>query len=366
MGVRITFLAAATSLLSSAALAQSETRIVSWNAEATMYESMEKRGVEIRKLDADLKPDVLVLIEITGPEEFKRLIGFLGWPEYHAVISDFDDVKDSAFTGLEVAVISKTPIASATEYDAEPEGDSNKVFGTFGELAVTEKLISSKGISHITEMAKTDRGTLRVDLASGLTVFPVHLKANTNSSCSNLDAMIKGYNGMGLAVPAELAQSFADGFTKATKDNLLNAVKREQVIAATKQLSDAAADEGRKVVVAGDFNTSFEAGKFGQSFDDCTLMNFTCDKGPFPADKCAGDGYDDTFAILEKPLLGKRQWTFLTRNLGRTYKDDAFADLAIDHVAVPADQVAMFSVSTKGAETYGSDHFPVVTIFRGP
>lgn len=359
-------LAAAAAIILPANQTVADTRIVSWNAEATMYESMEKRVAEIRKLDTDLKPDVLVLIEITGPEEFKRLIGFLGWSEYHAVISDFDDVKDSAFAGLEVAVVSKTPIASATEYDADPEGDSSKVFGTFGEVAVTERLISSSGIKHVTEMAKTDRGTLRVDLTSGLTIFPAHLKANTNSSCSNLDAMIKGYNGMGLAVPAELTQSFATGFAKATEDNLLNALKRERVIAAIKQLSDAAADEGRNVLVAGDFNTSFEPGKFGQSFDDCALMDFSCERGPFPASSCAGDGYDDTLAILETPLLGTRKWTFMTRNLGRTYKDDAFADLAIDHVAVLAEQSSMFAVSTKGAETYGSDHFPVLTILRGP
>ena len=44
---------------SSASLAHAETRIVSWNAEATMYETMEKGGAQIKRLDADLKPDIL-------------------------------------------------------------------------------------------------------------------------------------------------------------------------------------------------------------------------------------------------------------------------------------------------------------------
>lgn len=366
MTVRRALFAAATVAASAASFANAETRIVSWNAEATMYETMEKRGIDIRKLDADLRPDVLILVEIAGREELERLIGFLGWPEYHAVMSDFDDIKDSAFTGLEVAVVSKKPIVSATEFDAGPDGDSNKVFGTFGELAVVEKQMSSAGISNVVEMARTDRGTLRVDLASGLTIFPAHLKANTNSACSNLTAMIDGYRGMGKSVPAELTNAQANGFDKATKDHLLNAVKRERVIAALKQLADGAVAEGKTVFVAGDFNTSFEPGKVGQEFADCTLENFTCDKGPFPADKCDGDGYDDTLAIMDKPLLGTTKWTFLTRNLGRTYDDDDFADLAIDHVAVPASQASWFVTSTKGAVTYGSDHFPVLTIYNNP
>jgi endonuclease/exonuclease/phosphatase family metal-dependent hydrolase len=340
-------------------------KVVSWNAEAGMYEAIQKRGDEIRALNRDLAPDVLILIEITGVEELRRIAGFLGWEHYHAVISDFEDVKDSAFAGLEVAVISKVPIASVTEYDASPEGESATVLGTFGEVIADEKELSSLGIAHVAPMAKSDRGTLRVDLDNGLTIFPVHLKANTNSACADLSAMMSAYRRMGAEVPAEITAFHESGFPKAVEDHLLNAVKRERVIAAVTLLADQAVSEGKTALVVGDFNTSFEPGKAGSGFVDCALLPYTCEKVPFPAAACVGDGYDDTFSILKTPLIGTTPWVFLTETLGRTYNDNAFADKAIDHIAVPKAKASLFTTATKGSDTYGSDHFPIMTVFSG-
>lgn len=53
----------------------------------------------------------------------------------------------------------------------------------------------------------------------------------------------------------------------------------------------------------------------------------------------------------------------LSKELGRTYDDDAFADKAIDHIAVPAVVSAKFTTATKSDETFGSDHFAVITTF---
>lgn len=341
-----------------------DVKIVSWNAEAGMYEAIEKRHTDFGQLVSDLNPDVLVLIEVNGPEELKRIISGLGWTEYHAVLSDFSDVNTDAFSGLEVAVISKIPITAATELDASNADGTHAVFGTFGALPTTEEKLSSQGISHIQPLANTDRGTLRVDLANGLTIFPVHLKSNTNGPCIDADEASKTLAKMGLAIPAEISNGIANGFDLSTKENVLNAVKRERVIAAVEKQARAASSEGRMVVIAGDFNTSYEAGKVGSTFDDCNLANYGCAKMPFPANTCvAGDGYDDTLSILELGLTGGAPWKVLTKELGRTYDDDAFADKAIDHIAVPATISSKFAVATKSGETYGSDHFAVMTTY---
>ena len=122
--------------------------------------------------------------------------------------------------------------------------------------------------------------------------------------------------------------------------------------------------DGPTVLIAGDFNIAFEPGKSGRRHDDCRLKDFSCAQAPFPREACRGDGFDDTLAILERPLVGNRPWTFLTRTLGRTYDSEKFADLAIDHMAVPSDQSSMFATATKSEDNYGSDHLAVITDFR--
>ena len=341
-----------------------ETKIVVWNAEATIYEGLAKREADIKALDLAISPDVLVLVEIAGAEELERIIGYLGWSDFHAALSDFGKVSNSAFTGLEVAIVSKIPIESSTEYDASIGDGHHEVSGNLGQALSTEKLLSSNGLSGVPSMAKTDRGTLRVDLANGLSIFPVHLKSNRNGACSDASNAIKTLHRMKLAVPQQLQASVENGFDRATKNHLSNAVKRERVVAAIKREADGAVDEGRIVVIAGDFNTAFEPGKAGSKLSDCALKAFSCARSPFPANACPGDGFDDTLAILELGLIGDQKWEFLTRNLDRTYDDEKFADLAIDHIAVPEGQSARFTKAAKAGNTFGSDHYPVVTVFK--
>jgi len=125
----------------------------------------------------------------------------------------------------------------------------------------------------------------------------------------------------------------------------------------------------RTVVLAGDWNTSYEPGLYGSKPEDCKLPDYSCKPGPLPSGACAGaDGYDDTIgAILEAGLTGSLRWKVLTKGLGRTYRSslrtDPFADLAIDHFAVPESAAPRFSPATKGSDTFGSDHFPIATIW---
>ena len=134
-------------------------------------------------------------------------------------------------------------------------------------------------------------------------------------------------------------------------------------MAAAVKVANVAIDEGKTVILAGDMNTSYEPGLVGSKVADCALKAFTCDKGKLPANACTnGDGYDDTLGgILEAGLVGATKWKVLSKSLDRTYDDTVFANHAIDHFAVPVGVAGKFTDAKKGAGTFGSDHFPIVT-----
>ncbi|PKA43205.1 hypothetical protein CWR43_14250 [Rhizobium sullae] len=346
-----------------------DVKIVSWNIAASPYEKLLVRASDYKKMADTLSPDVIVLIELTGRPDIKAIAEAIGWPTYYATMSDGQVQGDEIHASLEVGVLSKIPITSVIEFDPKPEGHTYQVITNSkpdGDSSIPVNEMPLKGIDMM-GLAATDRGTLRVDLANGLTLFPVHLKSNSNDACFAAGDAIKGLKKLDLP-PVPALQSILDGGSdvkaKADKDN---AFKRERVIAATKVVADQAVADGRTVLITGDWNTSFEPGKFGQSFDDCQLAAFTCAKAPFPASTCTGDGFDDTFAIMTVPLAGSQKWTMLTKDLGRTFKDTEFADKAIDHISVPAAQAASFAAPKVASDTFGSDHFPIFTAWTaGP
>jgi endonuclease/exonuclease/phosphatase family metal-dependent hydrolase len=352
---------------SSSSFAKDTVRIVSWNAQASLLESIVDRRGDITQLSNDLKPDVLVLVEVAGRPEAKVIAESLGWDNYHLVMSDFGKVRDSAYTGLEVVVISKLPIKKAIEFDPVTETPALP-FGV-GKLAkrlpaVTEKQLTNKALPTLGTLTFRDRGTLRVDLENGLTIFPVHLKSNRNSRCDEIDKARRAISTQDADLAGRLKTYYENGFRKATDQHLKNARLRERMIASVLLEANKAVDEGRKVIITGDFNVSFEPGKSGSKHEDCVLKDFSCRSAPFPKKACQrGDGFDDTLAILEKPLVGKRSWKFLTREMTRTYKSKKFADLAIDHMVVPNDQASKFTKASKSDELYGSDHFALTTVF---
>lgn len=360
--------------MSSVTARADEMRIVSWNAAPSLYEALDKRLSDFTAMADELEPDVLVLVELTGEIELDRIVKALGWGEYHAVVSNWSTLSTQASFALEVAVISKSRILRVTEFDASPDGHHEVLTATGVQPGlVTEEELSASGIPHFGDpLAQTDRGTLRVDLANGLTIFPLHLKSNFNDACGDLgDALNVINRSVPPATPAAqdylaaAKQALQDGFPAATAVHISNAKKRERVMAAAVRIANAAIADGRTVVIAGDLNTSFEPGRFGSSPTDCTLTDFTCAKGPFPASACRnGDGFDDALGILEAGLVGKAKWKVLSRGLGRTFDDPAFADFAIDHIAVPTVDAGKFSGAQRAAKTYGSDHFPIWTVFK--
>jgi hypothetical protein len=85
-----------------AAIAQPETvRIVSWNASPSLYEGLEGRLPDFRKVATDLSLDVLVLIEVAGAYEVRKIAQALGWPEYYAVVSNWQRLTTEVHSALE-------------------------------------------------------------------------------------------------------------------------------------------------------------------------------------------------------------------------------------------------------------------------
>jgi hypothetical protein len=222
------------------------------------------------------------------------------------------------------------------EYDARPDDKTVAVTGPDGfRSPVQEVRLTADGISGFGGgIWKYAKGTIRVDLTGGISLFPVHLKSDRITKKKPNDI---------------------------TKARLKNAQKREVTIAAIDRVAIKAIMGGRTAVILGDFNTSFEPGKFGAEVADCRLLDFPSKPMPFPPSACTGPGYDDTLGILEAGLVKNKHWTFLTRKLGRTWygASNKYGDFAIDHVAVPVEQSSRFSVATRATDRYGSDHRPI-------
>lgn len=355
-----------TIIATTAPRAEEEIRIVTWNMKAALPEAIVLRKDDFANLSSTLNPDVLVLTEVNGLFEASFVAEALEWPEYYGVVTDLSVADVSAFNGLEVAVISRIPIAGAIEFDATPDRPPQYFShgGVSGAVSPSEEILNNNILPELGKLDRYDRGTLRVDLVNQLTLFPVHLKSNRNSECSAIKRAVSAIKSQDADLAADLEMYFENGFHKATDRHIKNAEKRERMIASVVLKAEEAVSEGRTVIISGDFNVGFEEGKSGSELEDCTLSNFSCETGPFPTTACTGgDGYDDTLAILERSLVAPTSWWFLSRSLGRTYNSTKFADLAIDHIVVPGTQKDLFSEAKKAGETFGSDHYPIWTTY---
>ncbi len=347
-----------------------ETKIVVWNAQASLEEKTQERLDDFKAFAEFTDPDVIVLIEMSGENSVEYFVNQLDWTEAHYATSNLAKLSTIVFFALEMAVISKIPIESVVEYDTSVDGfhPARTKSGKTMDVVSEEKLVSD-GIPHFGQtLSGTDRGTIRVDLENGLSIFPVHLKSNRVGACSTPREALKTIerNGFDLSpsLKSQLENAFDSGFSEATAEHISNAQKRERVISAIARVAQDAIANGRHPVIAGDFNTSYEEGKKGNLPSDCTLTDFSCKKAPFPAKACSdGDGFDDTFAILEKGYASSASWNVLSKALPRTYEDEAFADAAIDHIVVPVSSEPKFSDAQRIDELFGSDHYPITVTF---
>jgi endonuclease/exonuclease/phosphatase family metal-dependent hydrolase len=335
------FLVCATLLIACVpATVQAQTlRIVVWNIENATESKISIQKADIQRLGNDLDPDVLVLQEVSGGEIAAQAIAAaLGWPDAYIAVSDFFPPNSKKpYFSQELAVISRVPIVSAIEFDARPDGNTVSVLLPGGaKQPVSEKPLSADGISGFGGgISRYSKGTIRVDLEGGISLFPIHLKSDWIAAKS----------------PGKI-----------TETRVKNAKKREITIAAISREASKSVKDGRITVILGDFNTTFEPGKFGAEVADCQLQDFPRTPAPFPPSACSGPGYDDTLGILEAGLVEKQHWSFLTRKLGRTWfgASNRYGDFSIDHVAVPVEQSDLFGVAVRANERYGSDHWPIV------
>jgi endonuclease/exonuclease/phosphatase family metal-dependent hydrolase len=291
-------------------------RIVNWNAQALFEPSAaQTRTTDFQQFAQDLKPDILLLQEVTKLATVEKVRDLMGLEGYHIVMSDFEQNDGGAFNALEVAIISRLPVANVLEFDRSPDNQP-------GDPA--EQKLERVDLPGIAETG-VSRGFLYAEVPEvNLTLIVTHLKSS---------------NGL------------------VGEPDRQNAQKRELVAAAIAEHVDeilTRAGNGQTVLVAGDFNVGeTDAAKNGRVLDEDRV------------DSQAGDRYDDTHAILSAGLIGGLRMASLTKSLGQeTYVGAPFPGTGpIDVIYVAGPRVSQFTLAGAGSHAYGSDHLPVFTTF---
>lgn len=290
-----------------------EIRVATWNVhEGFTPAGIAKRKQQLREFASAVRPDVLILEEVVTPTVAIAVRDAMGLDGYYVACSNFNPSDEPDFTALEVAVLSRWPFTQVIEYDPTP--DNNLAEGDPDELPVSASL--KLGIPAPTDLAGT-RGFLWARIADvRLTVVGVHLKSS------------RGVDG------------------EADREN---ARRREFVAAAVAESvgQDLRLFPDHTAVVAGDMNVGHSDPKNGRDLtrDDLATTAMT-------------DGYDETHAILLE--LGGVRMTNLMQHISET-TFPTFPSTPIDNMYVVGPAAARFAPATMLAETYGSDHRPVMS-----
>jgi endonuclease/exonuclease/phosphatase family metal-dependent hydrolase len=307
--------------------AAADLRIATWNVDG-VQKTPEALAANAANMITDVGDlDILVIQEVIDSAQVAAISSAIGMPFW--VISDLSppvSITGNGFGSLEVAILSRTPVERAAEWDTTGRGEAGDGFpprSSDPELT-TEEILPPVTLSAL----RPTRGFLRVGLAAGLTVYAVHWKSSRNEGC--------------------------------TLPDLENAALRE--IQARGIVADAQSflSEGASIIVAGDFNiqavgSGLRAGRDPDA--DCRPVGGTC-RGACGPD--GEDGYDDSIAILFEIANEAR---LLSNGLGDTYIRRRFNEGAIDHIFVAGPLVSTFSsaslVETDSDVYAGSDHVPV-------
>lgn len=287
-------------------------RVVTWNVrEAFTVKDMQKRAQELRDMATDLRPDVLLLEEVTSIEVVQKIGELMGLGDYYAACSNFvSNTEDHA--AFEVGLLSRFPIDEQIEFDPVPD--------RFSFAGKEQPLLVPPGL-HVARINKDEppRGFLwcRID-AVKLCVSVVHLKSS------------RGDAGSG---------------------DRENAAKRETVAAAVamRVVQDQKQHPGYTDIVGGDFNVGrTDAAKNGRDLDEDHFG---------VADP--GDRYDETHALLSLGLVqGLRM-----RNLSDSISESTYVGFEgagpIDNLYAVGAAAKKFAPAKKSKRAYGSDHFPV-------
>ena len=290
-------------------------RVVSWNVREVFNDAdRAARAGDFRQFGNDLKPDVLVLQEITDPAVVKQMLGDMGLGGYYLAMSNFRQGDTTGHDDFEVAIASRWPLSGVVEFDPSPDNEPGDT--------PEKKLVAPPLEGLKTPMTARGFLTARID-AVKLVVIGTHLKSSS------------GRVGM---------------------EDWKNSQQREFIAAAmAAEVSRARkADDTVTVIVAGDFNVAAaDKRKVGSSL---VVDN--------PADPAASDGYDETHALVGGGLVSGLRMINLADGIRRSSYPSYPSPSPIDVIYVSGPGEGAFSPAVLGNTTYGSDHLPILTVMK--
>ena len=290
-------------------------KIVTWNIRDTLsLGDVASREVDFQTFARELKPDILVLQEVGSAEVVEKLKYGMGLNTFHTAVSDFMAADLPGQRDLEIAVISKYPLTQVLEFDPVPDrGESGSE-----EILITAP--ASLGFGAI----QTNLGYLWVYIEElRLTLSVVLLKSSGDAK------------GLGDAKNAEQREYIASAVALRVNQNLEFFPKHTHI-------------------VVGDFNVGHSDEKNGISLER------DCYKNCGPKDR-----YDETHALLSAGLVDGLKM----RNLASSIKSSTRLSTPgspIDNIYVDGALAPRFSGAVKEEKLYGSDHFPIWTIYEPP
>jgi len=297
--------------------AQKQIKIATWNVKDVFtVEDVKVRQADFRAAAKSLKPDVLLLQEVTSYRVADAVRQAMGLKGYHVACTDFVQSDNPNRQNFEVAVLSRYPFSQVLEYDLTPDNAEEK-----DEDPPETRLEPPAGLP----LAKVgvSRGFLWVSIEDiQMNISVVHLKSS-----------------LGLTGKADAK----------------NAQQREIVAAAV--AASAAGDLTKfpdyALLVGGDFNVGHsDRKKNGKSLQE-----------DFYTGDPKKDGYDDTHALLSKGIVGHLRMKNLALGIMEsTYPE--YPGSPIDNIYVAGKGVERFAPARKAARTFGSDHTPVWTTFQ--
>lgn len=299
-------------------LAAEDVRIATWNVhEGMSVEKLAERADDLRQMAAAVRPDVLLVQEVTSLKVVEAVRDLMGLKGYYCACSDFNPGDQPDFAFFEVGIISRWPLDQVIEYDVTPDNADKP--GTPDELPLNPLL--KLGIRKPPEDV---RGFLwaRIDQLK-LTTAVVHLKSSRGANSG--------------------------------PDDRMNAMKREYVAGAMAAgvVEDRLAWPGYSCILGGDLNVGHsDLSKNGSQLDV-----------DFDHAAPGQDGYDDTHAIFRGGVVyGLKMLNLVGHTREPTFP--AFPSTPIDNLYVTGPGEKNFAPATIIPNTFGSDHRPVVTVYR--
>jgi endonuclease/exonuclease/phosphatase family metal-dependent hydrolase len=297
--------------------AQKEIRIATWNVKDVFtVEEVKARQADFRAAGKSLKPDILLLQEVTSYRVADAVRKAMGLKGYYVACSDFVQSDNPNRQNFEVAVISRYPFSHVIEYDATPDNADEK------EEDPPETRLVPPAELQLTKVG-VSRGFLWVSMEGiKMNIAVVHLKSSL------------GLTGKADAKNAQQREYVAAAVAASVAEDL-------------KKFSDYA------LLVGGDFNVGHsDQTKNGKILEeDC----YTGDPKK--------DGYDDTHALLSEGFVaGLRMKNLALGIMESTYPE--YPGTPIDNIYVAGKGAERFAPAKKATKTFGSDHTPVWTTFQ--